>query len=669
MTTLSSGRVVAFAAIAASQALLAGLAALSGDGQFQGWIVLLGVAAIVGSLGLMGWLDRQSRHAAQKMAAGIVALADGQLTTPLPAFAAGHDFAAVTAAVARLRPSLIHGWRAAAVVEAAPRPWLLLADGCLLSANACARSILGEDLAKAPALLATIAQDATITLAGRTFTVATLDLTAPDGHALGRACHLTDISDDLALKVDLDRLLAHAARGDLSCRLGTEGRAGTAAIIATDIDVLLTTIARLVDGFAAELEGLATGDLSRRIDAMYDGVFHKLKGDFNGTVIKFATIVKEIDASAKVVNGIAGEIDATGTELAERTEQHATSLQEAAATLEEMTATVRQNTANAQQANLLASLARDTSAGGAKVVGDAIGAMERIETSAHRIDSIVGMIEEIAFQTNLLALNAAVEAARAGDAGRGFAVVAQEVRNLAQRSSAASKEIKVLIAESGREVEAGAELVKGAGHSLEQITGSVHQLAAIVAEIAEATKEQDAGIRSVSTTVADIDHATQMNAALVEESAATARSLKDQATGLEEKMAFFLLDKAAAQGLSRHAALVLGTKIDHLVFRQGVADTIQGRNNLTADKLANHHQCRLGKWYDGVDEKRVKASRWYGALENPHQRVHEAGKRALACHATGDVGGRNRAAADLQSASEEVLTILDNLARDIRQAV
>ena len=210
-------------------------------------------------------------------------------------------------------------------------------------------------------------------------------------------------------------------------------------------------------------------------------------------------------------------------------------------------------------------------------------------------------------------------------------------------------------------------MVKGAGEALAQITGSVHQLAAIVAEIAAATAEQSTGIEQVGTAIAEIDGATQRNAAMVEESAATARSLEEHAGHLGDQMAFFLLDKSAAQGLARHAALVLGTKIDHLVFRQNVIDTVEGRNNLTADKLADHHHCRLGKWYDGVSERAVTGSAWYAALEQPHRRVHDAGKRTLACHAAGDAAGRTSALAELQKASEDVLAILDNLAGDIRR--
>jgi len=207
--------------------------------------------------------------------------------------------------------------------------------------------------------------------------------------------------------------------------------------------------------------------------------------------------------------------------------------------MEELAATVRQNAANAQQANQFAAGAREVAASGGGVVADAVEAMGRIEASSRKIGDIVGMIDEIAFQTNLLALNAAVEAARAGDAGKGFAVVAQEVRNLAQRSAQASKEIKGLIAESTDQVKTGADLVKGAGKTLDEILGSVRRVADIVAEIAAASSEQASGIDQVNSAVSQMDEMTQQNAALVEESAAAAHSLEDQAGELTRLMAFF----------------------------------------------------------------------------------------------------------------------------------
>ncbi len=630
------------------------------------WAALgLGTLASAATLALFIGLARGVRHDSALVADGLGQLACGCLGATLPKLPAAHELSRLLLIAERLRDVLIPAVRAGAAIDEAQQPWLFVdADG-KMSSNPAAYRLLRGGLDDIPHRLPPIGE-AVIESAGRHYRTEAVVVAANDGSPLGTAYELHDTTGLHQLGHSLTQLMERARRGDFAMRLPTAELTGEQAGIALQINQLLDILTGLLTGFSAQLEGLATGDLTRRIDTLFEGVFNTLKNDFNGTVAKFSAIVNQINSSAQNINRISQQVASSGDELAERTENHAAGLEEATASLHELAGTVRQNAINAQQANMLVERARDTSSEGAKVVGDAIAAMNRIEASSDRIGSIVGMIEEIAFQTNLLALNAAVEAARAGDAGRGFAVVAAEVGNLAQRSSVASKEIKRLIADSGHEVNDGAELVKQAGTALAGITGSVQQVAAIVAEIAKASASQDTGIHAITATIADIDETTQRNAALVQESAATARSLEQEAAVLDGQMAFFLLDRAAAQGLARHAALVLGTKIDHLTFRQGVVDTTQGRNNLQAAKLADHHGCRLGKWYDSVEEPAVKQSRWYSALETPHARVHDAGRRALAAHAANDPEARALALADLDHASDEVLGILDHLAGELR---
>ncbi|PWC72113.1 methyl-accepting chemotaxis protein, partial [Azospirillum sp. TSH58] len=212
---------------------------------------------------------------------------------------------------------------------------------------------------------------------------------------------------------------------------------------------------------------------------------------------------------------------------------------------EELGATVRSNADNAQRANGMAADARTAAESGGTVADSAIEAMKRIEASSRKITDIIGVIDEIAFQTNLLALNAAVEAARAGDAGRGFAVVAQEVRNLAQRSAQASKEIKGLILDSDAQVKDGVELVKKAGDALEGIVSGVHQVAGLIAEMASASSEQAAALDEINATVSQMDEMTQKNAALVEETTAAAQAMAGQANDLKGLIGFFKLDPRA----------------------------------------------------------------------------------------------------------------------------
>jgi methyl-accepting chemotaxis protein len=655
---------LAFAIITLAIVVPAAIAVVNLPSPANWWAGAAAMTTIGVALWLMVWLTAGMRAEGARLDRLLSGLAAGRLDVP-SSLNVAHEFAAAHAAAQSLRPLLAAASRTGAAIEAITVP-VLGHDGAAFAANPAARDLGGDIAALGAACLGT--PNGEIAFAGRTLAVRAIAAATEAGEAAGTVFVLHDLTPSRRLVAELTAAAQQAGRGDFTHRLEAEGRDETGSAVAKAFNRMLDGVSDACTEFAGQLESMATGDLTRRIDKMYDGVFNRLKGDYNGTVVKLSTIMRSVDKTAGTLSGIATEIASSAAELSDRSEKHAASMEETAAAVEELTATVRQNSTNAQQANVLADQARHTASGSGQVVTDAIAAMGRIEESALKIGAIVGMIDEIAFQTNLLALNAAVEAARAGDAGKGFAVVAQEVRNLAQRSAQASREIKVLIAESGREVANGASLVKDAGSALERITLSVQQVAAIVEEIAAATKEQNVGIGQVSSTITEIDEATQRNAALVEESAATANALEQEAEALKGQMAFFLVDAAQAGGLARHAALVLGTKIDHLTFRQNVLDTLAGKNNLTADKLADHHGCRLGKWYDGIEEKRVKNSGSYALLLDPHKRVHEAGKRALACHAAGDRHGSDRAMADLQAASVEVLGLLDALAKELRQA-
>ncbi len=290
-------------------------------------------------------------------------------------------------------------------------------------------------------------------------------------------------------------------------------------------------------------------DLTRRVplDGM-TGDIEALCGGVNGLLDTMVGMVGAVMEATATISTGAREIAMGNTDLSQRTEEQASSLEETAASLEELTSTVRQNADNAQQANKLASTASEVAIKGGGVVTQVVATMDEITVASRKISDIIGVIDEIAFQTNILALNAAVEAARAGEQGRGFAVVAAEVRNLAQRSANAAKEIKALISDSGAKVETGSKLVASAGQTMDEIVVSVKRVTDIMAEISAASREQSNGIDQVNTAVSQMDKITQQNAALVEEAAAAAKSMEDQTEELTSIVAAFQIGATASAG-------------------------------------------------------------------------------------------------------------------------
>jgi methyl-accepting chemotaxis protein len=290
---------------------------------------------------------------------------------------------------------------------------------------------------------------------------------------------------------------------------------------------------------------IAAGDLSVPI-ALRAGDRASLLFAMQGMRDSLVTIVSQVRAGTFTIAGASAEITAGNLDLAQRSERQAGTLEETASSMEELTGTVRQNADSARQANTLALSASSVAQRGGAVVAQVVQTMASINDSSHQIADIIGVIDGIAFQTNILALNASVEAARAGEQGRGFAVVAAEVRNLAQRSASAAKEIKQLIGNSVAKVDGGTKLVDEAGRTMEEILASVRQVTDIMGQISLASQEQSAGIVQVNDAVAQMDEATRQNATLVEQAGAAASSLQEQAEQLAQLVSVFKLDAPAA---------------------------------------------------------------------------------------------------------------------------
>jgi methyl-accepting chemotaxis protein len=308
---------------------------------------------------------------------------------------------------------------------------------------------------------------------------------------------------------------------------------------------LVTSTTRPINEAVGIAASVSDGDLSRSFKSDGRSETGRLLGGLHAMQLRLSGVVGRVRRGAEGVATASVQIAQGNDDLSSRTEQQASALQQTAASMEELSATVQQNAANAAEASRLAIAASTVAKTGGEVVGRVVTTMKQINDSSRQVADIVSVIDGIAFQTNILALNAAVEAARAGEQGRGFAVVASEVRTLAQRSAQAAKEIKGLIAASVGRVEQGSALVDQAGTTMQDVVASIARVSDIVGEISVASREQSTGVTQIGEAIAQMDEATQRNSALVEESAAAALSLKQQAAELVEAVAYFALNPAA----------------------------------------------------------------------------------------------------------------------------
>ncbi|AMJ62179.1 methyl-accepting chemotaxis protein [Bosea sp. PAMC 26642] len=342
-----------------------------------------------------------------------------------------------------------------------------------------------------------------------------------------------------AVVSDVGEVVAAAAAGDFSARLQIDHADEQMQKLVSGINEINAVVDSATSEFALALQAVAGGDLTSRIETGYLGKFAELKGAINETVDRLSTTVRTIQTTSSDVGLAAREINMGADDLSKRTEEQASSLEETAATTEELAASVKASAQGARQAATIADEAMQAAQSGGAIATEAVAAMARIETASQKISDIIRVIDDIAFQTNLLALNAAVEAARAGDAGKGFAVVASEVRTLAQRSSSAAKDISGLISSSNEEVTGGVKLVRQAGEQLARILEASRKVASTIAEISTASAEQANGIDEMSQAVAHLDEMTQQNAALAEQSAASAGSLTGKIGQLNDLVAAF----------------------------------------------------------------------------------------------------------------------------------
>ncbi|MBL8430320.1 MAG: MCP four helix bundle domain-containing protein [Dechloromonas sp.] len=505
---------------------------------------------------------------------------------------------------------------------------------------------------------------AQISLGGRTFKLVASPIVNERNERLGTVVEWTDRTAEVAVEEEVSGIISAAAAGDFSHRIDASEMSGFFHSISTGINELLEVNGRALGDVGAMLTRLSQGDLTTKISTEYQGVLGKLKDDANVTVDNLQEIIFSIKSATDAIHTASQEIASGNQDLSGRTEQQASSLEETASSMDQLTGTVKQNADNARQANELASKAQHVAERGGQVVGQVVETMGAIHQASSRISDIIGVIDGIAFQTNILALNAAVEAARAGEQGRGFAVVATEVRNLAQRSAAAAKEIKGLISDSVDKVQTGGRLVDQAGQTMGEVVSSIQCVAKIMADISHASREQTAGIEQVALAVSQMDEMTQQNAALVEQAAAAAESLEEQARNLANSVAVFRLSGGlVVQGQSEVAGLDFDGAISaHGKWKQRLLDYVAGGGEqLDPVVVGRDDQCALGCWIHG-DGRALRGNAKYTELKGEHAGFHRCAADVIRTQLAGNTeGALEQISGEFSNRSQRVIGLLEGL--------
>jgi methyl-accepting chemotaxis protein len=354
------------------------------------------------------------------------------------------------------------------------------------------------------------------------------------------------------LQSSISTVVASAVAGNFSGRITKDYQNKDLNRFAAGVNELVSSVDNAINEMRRVIAALADCDLTQSMNGQFQGAFAELQSNVNQTMVQLRATMNNIRGSAGTINNNSAELSSAANDLSKRTEQQAAALEETAAALDEITATVRQASSRATEARDMVHETKQSAAKSGQIVRNAVTAMSRIEDSSTKISQIIGVIDEIAFQTNLLALNAGVEAARAGEAGRGFAVVAQEVRELAQRSANAAKEIKTLISASASEVEGGVSLVRSTGDALLEIESLVNRVNGHVESIATAAREQATALAEINSSVNHMDQMTQKNAAMVEETTAASENLAEESRQLESVLQAFKLGSGADLGSMGH---------------------------------------------------------------------------------------------------------------------
>lgn len=488
-------------------------------------------------------------------------------------------------------------------------------------------------------------------------------------HAGQRTATIAEWRDKTAEAQLLEQVgstVADAQAGILSSRIDLSLVEGVTKELSVSINDLIEAIEKPIDEAVQVAVALSEGDLTKQVSGKYQGRFAVLQDSLNVAVNSLSSMMAQTKSAVHAVSGGAEQIYQGSIDLNDRTQSQAASLEETASSMEEMTSTVKQNASNAQQASEVTQKTSEQAKSGVVVMHSAIQSMEQINESSQKINDIIALIDSIAFQTNLLALNAAVEAARAGEHGRGFAVVAGEVRNLAGKSSDAAKDIRDLIEDTVKKVSEGTHHVKGSGDALNEIVESIDNVNQIIEEIASSSNEQSEGVSLVNSSITNIDTAVQQNAALVEETAATAEELGNMAKMMNKNVSQFVIDESISSGDLQTGdfdfeAARRGHRHWKVKARAYINDVDVSFDQSTAD---NPSACPLGNWVYG-DGQRYNNLPSFQALEREHAEFHAIIGRIIQHKDLHDIELANKEMDEFVLQSEIVIEKINQLEREL----